>query len=312
MTSPLVSVVIPCHNHASLLPEAIDSALSQSYGPVEVVVVDDGSTDDTARVAESYSEARLLRQSNQGLSAARNTGLRDSRGRYVVFLDADDRLCREALAAGLACFQGHGEPGMAVGRYRIISADGATLAEPQPAALPGDDYTTLLQCNWIEMHAAVMYRRAALDAVGWFDTRRRACEDYDLYLRMARRFSARRHTHIVAEYRRHDQQMSRDPLLMLAQGLAVLHGQRPYVRNNSRHRRAYLRGCASWRQYYGERSIRKLGAQLEGHAWAAALLSGAVLLRHYPAGLLRAVGSGIIRRTGGAETKMHTQPASEP
>src|ERR687898_3129642 len=98
----LVTVVIPCYNQAHFLGEAIESVLSQSYPNFEILVVDDGSPDDTSEVASRYppQQVRLISQKNQGVSAARNTGIGHARGEYVVFLDADDRLLPEALEAG--------------------------------------------------------------------------------------------------------------------------------------------------------------------------------------------------------------------
>src|SRR5918994_3621037 len=97
----LVTVVIPCYNQAHFLGEAIESVLSQSYPNFEILVVDDGSTDDTSEVAGRYpQQVRLIRQENRGLAGARNTGIGHARGEYLVFLDADDRLLPEALEAG--------------------------------------------------------------------------------------------------------------------------------------------------------------------------------------------------------------------
>ena len=89
--SKLVSVIIPCYNQAHYLGEAIASVLGQTHAHYEIIVVDDGSTDDTERVAARHTGVRCLRKKNGGLAAARNTGLRASKGDYVVFLDADDR-----------------------------------------------------------------------------------------------------------------------------------------------------------------------------------------------------------------------------
>src|SRR5215211_9350661 len=100
----LVSVVIPCYNQAHFLGEAIESVLSQSYRNFEILVVDDGSTDNTSEVASRYERVRIVRQENRGLSGARNRGLREAKGEYVVFLDADDRLLPGALEASLGCF----------------------------------------------------------------------------------------------------------------------------------------------------------------------------------------------------------------
>ena len=104
LKTPLVSVVIPCYNQAHFLGEAIESVFKQTYKHFEIVVVDDGSTDNTSEVARRYSGIRCIEQVNQGLSAARNTGIRESKGEYLVFLDADDRLYPIALEAhGLFC-----------------------------------------------------------------------------------------------------------------------------------------------------------------------------------------------------------------
>src|SRR6202007_291490 len=96
----LASVIIPCFNQARFLGEALESALAQSYGSCEVIVVDDGSTDETAKVAAAFNRIRYLSQTNRGLAAARNAGLKASAGRYLVFLDADDRLLPDAVATG--------------------------------------------------------------------------------------------------------------------------------------------------------------------------------------------------------------------
>src|SRR3954469_14899324 len=102
-----VAVVIPCYKQANYLPDAIQSVLDQTHDRVEIVVVDDGSPDNTREVAARYATVRYVRQENQGLASARNTGIRESVSPYLVFLDADDRLLPNALAAGLACFAAH-------------------------------------------------------------------------------------------------------------------------------------------------------------------------------------------------------------
>src|SRR4051794_37688274 len=99
--APLVSVIIPCYNQAHYLGEAIESVINQTYPHFEIIVVDDGSTDNTSEVAGGFKEVRCIRQQNQGLSAARNTGLRESSGAFLVFLDSDDRLLPEAIETGL-------------------------------------------------------------------------------------------------------------------------------------------------------------------------------------------------------------------
>ena len=98
--APLVSVVIPCYNSARYLGETIESVLAQTYARVEVIVVDDGSIDTTPKIAQSYP-VQYLYKTNGGISAARNTGVVHSRGKYVLFLDHDDRLLPTAVEVGL-------------------------------------------------------------------------------------------------------------------------------------------------------------------------------------------------------------------
>src|SRR5579872_2171738 len=102
---PLVSVVVVCYNQAHFLADAINSVLGQTYKNVEIIVVDDGSTDDTAATAQRFPGIRYIHQKNCGLSAARNTGLKASRGQYLVFLDGDDRLLPEAVSVGIETFR---------------------------------------------------------------------------------------------------------------------------------------------------------------------------------------------------------------
>jgi glycosyltransferase involved in cell wall biosynthesis len=181
----LISVIIPCFNHARFLGEAIESVLGQTYRCVEVVV-DDGSTDETATVAARYPTARYVRQAHQGLAAARNTGIAHSAGEYLAFVDADDRLLPDALAIGREWLRDHPDDAFVSGHYRFRYGDEIRLAERKHPAHP-NAYRVLLQCNYITMHGAVLYRRGAVVAVGGFDQSLRACEDYDLYLRLAAR-----------------------------------------------------------------------------------------------------------------------------
>src|SRR5919205_3439354 len=167
----LVSVVIPCYNQAHFLAEAIESVLEQTYPHFEIVVVDDGSTDNTSEVASGYypsEKVRLLRQENKGLSAARNRGLAESRGEYVVFLDSDDRLLAEALEVGVGELESH--PGCAFvwGRCRFVAADGSPLLRLEQERVEGDPHIELLRAGPI-LVPAVVYRRSIFEVVGGFD-----------------------------------------------------------------------------------------------------------------------------------------------
>jgi glycosyltransferase involved in cell wall biosynthesis len=280
-----VSIVIPCFNHGRFLGEAIDSARRQTRRPTEIIVVDDGSTDDSAAVAAGCRDVRLLSQANQGLAGARNTGLRATRGEFVIFLDADDRLLPEAAEAGLACLDRHPSAALALGRCSLIDE----MGRPLPTNLPritDASYRELLVSNYIWTPAMAMFRRSVFDAVGGFDPRVSPSADYDLYLRITRQFEIATHAARVAEYRRHPANMSGDPALMLRTTLTVLRRQRRYARRSLRDRSAYKEGLLQWRQFYGEHLVERFraGIHRRGHRLAA-LMDAARLLHLYPRGV---------------------------
>jgi glycosyltransferase involved in cell wall biosynthesis/SAM-dependent methyltransferase len=243
----LVSVVITTYNHARFLAEAIESALGQTVSPGEVIVVDDGSTDDPGSVVARYLDVQLICQPNQGLAAARNTGWRAARGRYVVFLDADDRLSPEALASNLRRFDERPECAFVYGGFDYIDADGRYVYSPPLKSIGEDAYESFLAGNCVMMHATVMYRRERLEEVGGFDARLPSCEDYELYLRLARRYRVSAGVDRIAEYRRHNSNMSDDTPLMLGTVLGVMRRQSQYLDGNAQWRRAFRTGIRYWK-----------------------------------------------------------------
>ena len=252
---PLVSVIVPCYNYGRFLAQALDSVRGQDYPAVEVVVVDDGSTDDTAAVAARYPEAVYMRQENQGLSAARNAGVRASRGAYLVFLDADDWLLPGALAGNAAQLRQHPRAAFAAGTHAYAYADGRTeLVAPPLSAAPYRDL--LARGNFIAMIAAVMFARWVFDELR-FDPSLRTCEDYALYLAVARRYPVVLHAAPVAAYRLHAGAMSAAAPAMLAGALRVLRRERPGLRDAAE-RAAYRRGERAWARWYGQRAYDAL------------------------------------------------------
>ncbi|MGE0705731.1 MAG: glycosyltransferase [Vicinamibacterales bacterium] len=246
-----MSIVIPCFNQARFLGDAIGSALAQSYPCVEIVVVDDGSDDDRVREVAMDSGCRYVRQNNLGLSNARNRGFAESRGEYVVFLDADDRLLPSAVAIGAEELRRRPDCAFVSGDHRYINGDGAVLREWQRPPIERDHYAELLAGNFIGNAAAVMFRRSPLVAAHGFDPSVPECEDYDVYLRIARRSPVYAHNRLVSEYRKYPGTMSDDPARMLRGAIRVLRKQRPHVSGNVRLREAYQRGLRFWRTYYG-------------------------------------------------------------
>ena len=292
----LISVIIPCYNQAHYLGEAISSVIYQTYPNLEVIVVDDGSTDETAEVAGRYPQVRCIRQGNQGLSAARNRGLKASRGEYVVFLDADDRLAAGAIGVGAGLLDSHSECAFVSGHYSLIDAEGRPIPHLASACAEDDHYCALLRGNYIGMPATVMYRRSVLEIVKGFDTSRRACEDYELYLRIARRFPVHCHHHLVGEYRQHGGNMSRNYALMIRSSLSVLRSQWKFVRGDERLERAYREGIRSWQDYYARGLIRQVKTFIGLRDWRNALFGSLVLLRHHPRAFTHRAAPGLIRK----------------
>lgn len=215
-----VTVVLTTYNHAHFLAEALDSVMAQGRPADEIIVVDDGSTDDPAAVVAAYPAVRLIRQANQGLSAARNTGLRAATGDAIVFLDADDKLAKDALAGGLKALALAPASAFVFGAYQDMSLAGQpTGGVISPPRTP--DYAGFLRVNVVGMHATVTYRRQLLLDEGGFDVELPRCEDYDAYLRLSARFPVSSHQGLAAYYRRHDQSMSRHLPTMRRWALAV-------------------------------------------------------------------------------------------
>lgn len=244
-----VTVVITCYNQAAFLADSIES-VSQQGRNTELIVVDDGSTDDTAAIARRFSGVRYIRQKNQGVSVARNTGLSASKGDHLIFLDADDRLSPNAIEAGMECFRRNPCSGFVVGRYRKIDANGTSISEPNRICGDRDFYSALLKANVVGMLSTVLFKRAALEKVGGFDPRFRASEDYDILLRMARNCAVNEHDNLVAEYRWHDRNMSLDYLFMLQDSIDALRAQWPHAKGDPAHRQALKTGIANWRRHY--------------------------------------------------------------
>lgn len=257
---PLVSVVITCYNHAHYLPEAITSVLNQTYSHYEIIVVDDGSVDGTREVAVGFPMVTYVFQDNSGLSAARNTGIKNSSGEFFVFLDADDRLLPNALKTGLKCFKQNTDAALVFGTYQYINPNGTFNKNPPFFKLPdySDHYFNLLHKNFISMHATVMYRSSVRELREGFNEKLNACEDYELYLRITRSSRAVFHNDRIAEYRKHLDNMSGNPILMLKSSLLVLKHEERFVQNNSKLNKALKRGKKFWKDFYGKKAIKKM------------------------------------------------------
>jgi glycosyltransferase involved in cell wall biosynthesis len=282
---PPVAVVIPCFDQAHFLGEAIESVLAQTHPADELVVVDDGSHDNSFEVAGRYPQVRRLRQENRGVAAARNRGLASCERECVVFLDADDRLLPHALHLGAGALAARPQIALVTGACRDIDDGGAVLAHTRRQPLVSQDhYRRLLEECFIWSGSAIVYRRSALEAVGGFDESLRAADDYDLYLRIARRLPIHCHEVVVTEYRRHGTNATRDPAVVLCSQLEVLRRQAGLVRGRGE-RRARRVGMRHTRRQHGRALAEQIPREWRRRHRRRALRDLATLARRDPRSL---------------------------
>ncbi|MBK8102686.1 MAG: glycosyltransferase family 2 protein [Cellvibrionales bacterium] len=229
---PLVSIVVPTYNYAVFLAEAVESALHQSHKNIEVIIVDDGSTDNTAVVAQALvqqdARVRYIYQPNQGLSAARNTGIKNAQGDFLVFLDADDVMHAHKIATHWVHFKREPLTDISYGssRYFLSGQPEKTFASialdeqdwmPKVSGSTAEIMPTLIANNMMPVCSA-MLRRRVVDAVGGFDTSLKSLEDWDYWLRVATQkfyFSYSDDQQLAAYIRVHGISMSQNTLRML-------------------------------------------------------------------------------------------------
>lgn len=254
-----VTVVVTTYNHARYLPDAIESVLRQTYPQIELVVVDDGSTDNTAEIASGYPDVKYIFQENKGLSSARNTGALNSLGTYIIFLDADDMLYPDAVSLNIGYFKDHPQCGFISGGHDLMTEDKHIMdVEPWQKIPTLDHYPALLQNDYISMHGAVMYRKAVFEN-HHYDESLSSCEDYDFYLQVARHYPIYSHNIKLAAYRKHAESMSENIVHMYRSAMRVMHKQTPDLEN------VLLK--ESW--LAGKRDIRQHYSALLLHQWTS-------------------------------------------
>jgi glycosyltransferase involved in cell wall biosynthesis len=188
VSGPLVSVVIPAFNSERFLGEALLSVAAQTYAPVETIVVDDGSSDDTAAIARSQPGVTLIEQENSGPSAARNRGFAASRGEFVAFHDSDDLMTPDKLAEQVGHMLKNPGVGCVLAEQELIVEEGAEL----PFWVEGTKVETVMPPRPPELEdepmvhpMTMVVRRETFELVGDFDESMRAAEDFDWMLRAA-------------------------------------------------------------------------------------------------------------------------------
>jgi glycosyltransferase involved in cell wall biosynthesis len=220
----LVSVIVPSYNMARFLAQAVESALGQTYQDLEVVIVDDGSTDDTTEVVEQWAgnaRVRVVRQKNGGLSDARNKGIAAAHGSFVALLDADDIWLPEKLSRQMPLFHGHPEIGVVYSDYERMDGEGRPLPKGPTHMHRGWISAPLLIDNFVSASTAVV-RRQCFERQGGFDISLRTGEDYEMWLRLSVEWQFDFTPEATLRYRTWSGQMSRDFRARYATGINIM------------------------------------------------------------------------------------------
>jgi glycosyltransferase involved in cell wall biosynthesis len=181
----LLSVIIPAYNIEKFILPAVRSALSQEFGSMEVIVVDDGSTDSTAETVSSISDdrLRLIRQANRGLAGARNTGIRNSRGKYIAFLDGDDVWFPHKIQKQVELMESEADLGFTYTYSAYINERGEPSGQLWITSVSAPSYPDLIKRNHV-MASSVVVRKDCFSQAGLFNENLRACEDQELWVRI--------------------------------------------------------------------------------------------------------------------------------
>ena len=225
MNNPQVSVVIPTHNRSKLIKETIESVLSQTYKEFEIIVVDNGSTDDTREVVCSIDDERIryYYQENTGSpTKPRNRGIQLAKGKYIAFLDSDDLWLPEKLEKQIPILDNHPEVGLVYSdAYKVDSGEiiGRVFEDVKPCR--GNIFPELFLGNFISC-LTVVVRKTVLDKVGIFNPDFAIAQDYDLFLRIARFFKVEYVDLPLAKYRVHPGNLSRNSSLVFREQFEIL------------------------------------------------------------------------------------------
>jgi len=254
---PKVSAIVPAYNCACYIGQTVESVLNQTYPNCEIIVVDDGSTDDTQSILQPYCDRiRYIYQENQGVAAARNRGIQEARGEFIAFLDHDDFFLPDKLATQVACFQLQPELGIVHSGWRRVDSRGEPLGDIEPwQKAPNLDLEEWIRWKPILL-SAMMFRREWLEQAGGLDTRFQQVCDLDLALRLTLMGCQSAWLHqITVCYREHDRNESRKTPLQAQESWTLLDKffalpQIPEsIHKLENHYRYYTLVWSAWRLY---------------------------------------------------------------
>lgn len=210
---PTVSVIIPTYNRANYVQQAVESVLNQTYKDYEIIVIDDGSTDDTKLSLEKYADrVKYIYQENQKVAAARNNGIRHSQGKYIAFLDSDDLWLPQKLERDIAYFEAKPQVGLVYSNVIYFSDEGADLYTRRMKSPSGDVLEKIIIDNFV-VTSTVIVGRECLDRVGFFneDLDLASSEDWEMWVRIASLYPFGYVNEISTKSRIHDYSLMRNP-----------------------------------------------------------------------------------------------------
>ncbi|MEP9411068.1 MAG: glycosyltransferase [Candidatus Brocadia sp.] len=209
----LVSVILPTYNCAHFLQDSLGSVLSQTYDFYEIIVVDDGSTDNTKAVLNPFMQKikYIHLEQNRGLPTARNIGIQSAQGTYIAFLDADDLWLPEKLQTDVNCFDQHPEVSMVYSRHINIDEKGFALGGDRKKRLPsGNIFIRLFSEQNFVISSSVVVRKDVFETVGLFDEKLINCQDWDMWLRIAFYFQVAGINKPLVKYRHNPRSLSKN------------------------------------------------------------------------------------------------------
>jgi len=248
MKTPKVSVIIPAFNSEQFIEETINSILKQTYKDFEIIVVDDGSKDGTPEVLEKYKDNLVyVRKKNEGISLARNQGIKRARGEYIAFIDHDDLWLPEKLRKQVALLESDKNIGLCYSDAYVIDENkkrNNRLFEISPPQ-SGMVRERLFKENFIPILTAVV-RRSVIDKTGLFDPKYKIAEDWDFFLRVAKRYKIGFINEPLAEYRIHRGSFSRQKDLAVSEAISIID---TYINHVEKFENGILKRRKEWLQF---------------------------------------------------------------
>ena len=214
LKNPHISVIVTTYNRANFIERAIKSILNQSYQDFEIIIVDDGSTDNTEEIIKGYEDRRInyiRHKKNRGTSAARNIGIKRASGEYIAFLDSDDEWLPEKLERQVVVLQNEStEVGVVYSNLRYIDENGKDMHKLLCPKKEGYIYKDLLGENCVGPPSTLLIRKECFNQVGLFDSLQDAHEDWDMWIRIAKFYRFALIKIPLVKYRLHSDQISKN------------------------------------------------------------------------------------------------------